>query len=46
MPSWSATRWSHYTRLMPGRTLERQGRAAKAAPQLRMAAAPTGEFTP
>ncbi|MFJ9029675.1 tetratricopeptide repeat protein [Streptomyces sp. NPDC102274] len=36
----------HYARLMLGRTLERQGRAEEAAPQLRMAAALTGEFTP
>ncbi|MFJ9210213.1 tetratricopeptide repeat protein [Streptomyces sp. L-9-10] len=35
----------HYARLMLGRTLERQGRAEEAAPQLRMAAALTGEFT-
>ncbi|MFE2034804.1 tetratricopeptide repeat protein [Streptomyces scopuliridis] len=36
----------HYARLMLGRTLERQGRAGEAAPQLRMAAALSGEFTP
>ncbi|MEU0277554.1 tetratricopeptide repeat protein [Streptomyces sp. NPDC088147] len=36
----------HYARLMLGRTLERQGRAEEAAPQLRMAAALNGEFTP
>ncbi|MGW2509116.1 tetratricopeptide repeat protein [Streptomyces scopuliridis] len=36
----------HYARLMLGRTLERQGRAEEAAPQLRMAAALSGEFTP
>ncbi|MCM2389486.1 tetratricopeptide repeat protein [Streptomyces albipurpureus] len=33
----------HYARLMLGRTLERQGRAAEAAPHLRMAAAMSGE---
>ncbi|MDH6122309.1 putative Zn-dependent protease [Kitasatospora sp. GAS204A] len=33
----------HYAHLMLGRTLERQGRAAEAAPWLRMAAAFTGE---
>ncbi|MGW2563961.1 tetratricopeptide repeat protein [Streptomyces sp. NPDC001514] len=33
-----------YARLMLGRTLERQGRAAEAAPHLRMAAAMSGEF--
>ncbi|WP_405608419.1 tetratricopeptide repeat protein [Streptomyces sp. NBC_01511] len=33
-----------YARLMLGRTLERQGRAAEAGPQLRMAAALAGEF--
>ncbi|NEC40181.1 MULTISPECIES: tetratricopeptide repeat protein [unclassified Streptomyces] len=33
-----------YARLMLGRTLERQGRAADAAPHLRMAAALNGEF--
>ncbi|WP_330172463.1 tetratricopeptide repeat protein [Streptomyces sp. NBC_01498] len=33
-----------YARLMLGRTLERQGRVADAAPQLRMAAALGGEF--
>lgn len=32
-----------YARLMLGRTLERQGRDAEAAPQLRLAAALTGE---
>ncbi|MFE4371686.1 tetratricopeptide repeat protein [Streptomyces sp. NPDC056835] len=36
----------HYARLMLGRTLERQGRTEEAAPQLRMAAALAGEFTP
>ncbi|MFF2850908.1 tetratricopeptide repeat protein [Streptomyces sp. NPDC058001] len=35
-----------YARLMLGRTLERQGRDADAAPHLRMAAALSGEFTP
>ncbi|MFJ6569724.1 tetratricopeptide repeat protein [Streptomyces sp. NPDC091292] len=35
-----------YARLMLGRTLERQGRDADAAPHLRMAAALAGEFTP
>jgi FMN reductase len=34
----------HYAHLMLGRTLERQGRAAEAAPWLRMAAAFDGEF--
>ncbi|MER8041375.1 tetratricopeptide repeat protein [Streptomyces sp. NPDC094032] len=34
----------HYARLMLGRTLERQGRAADAAPHLRMAAAMAGEL--
>jgi hypothetical protein len=34
----------HYARLMLGRTLERQGRDAEAAPHLRMAAALAGEF--
>ncbi|MEU6929053.1 tetratricopeptide repeat protein [Streptomyces sp. 2RAF24] len=34
----------HYARLMLGRTLERQGRAAEAAPHLRMAAAMAGEL--
>ncbi|MCX4679704.1 tetratricopeptide repeat protein [Streptomyces sp. NBC_01433] len=33
-----------YARLMLGRTLERQGRHAEAAPHLRMAAALTGDF--
>ncbi|MGX2993021.1 tetratricopeptide repeat protein [Streptomyces sp. JNUCC 64] len=33
-----------YARLMLGRTLERQGRDAEAAPHLRMAAAFAGEF--
>ncbi|MGW4028605.1 tetratricopeptide repeat protein [Streptomyces sp. NPDC004838] len=33
----------HYARLMLGRTLERQGRAAEAAPHLRMAAAMSGD---
>ncbi|MGW8888512.1 tetratricopeptide repeat protein [Streptomyces sp. NPDC055749] len=33
-----------YARLMLGRTLERQGRHAEAAPHLRMAAALNGEF--
>ncbi|MFE0647288.1 tetratricopeptide repeat protein [Streptomyces sp. NPDC059534] len=33
----------HYARLMLGRTLERQGRVAEAAPHLRMAAAMAGE---
>ncbi|MFF8835240.1 tetratricopeptide repeat protein [Streptomyces sp. NPDC015130] len=33
----------HYARLMLGRTLERQGRTAEAAPHLRMAAAMAGE---
>ncbi|MEV6396031.1 tetratricopeptide repeat protein [Streptomyces sp. NPDC051907] len=32
----------HYARLMLGRTLERQGRAADAAPHLRLAAAMSG----
>ncbi|MER6998193.1 tetratricopeptide repeat protein [Streptomyces sp. NPDC000410] len=32
-----------YARLMLGRTLERQGRAAEAAPHLRIAAAMSGE---
>ncbi|MEU4264384.1 tetratricopeptide repeat protein [Streptomyces argenteolus] len=35
-----------YARLMLGRTLERQGRPAEAAPHLRMAAALTGDFGP
>ncbi|MYV60699.1 tetratricopeptide repeat protein, partial [Streptomyces sp. SID4931] len=35
-----------YAHLMLGRTLERQGRDADAAPHLRMAAALTGDFTP
>ncbi|WP_406327775.1 tetratricopeptide repeat protein [Streptomyces sp. NBC_01617] len=34
----------HYARLMLGRTLERQGRQAEAAPHLRMAAAMSGDF--
>ncbi|QIQ06638.1 tetratricopeptide repeat protein [Streptomyces liangshanensis] len=34
----------HYARLMLGRTLERQGRPADAAPHLRLAAALGGEF--
>ncbi|GGY40974.1 tetratricopeptide repeat protein [Streptomyces omiyaensis] len=34
----------HYARLMLGRTLERQGRAAEAAPHLRLAAAMSGEL--
>ncbi|WP_305128343.1 tetratricopeptide repeat protein [Streptomyces longispororuber] len=34
----------HYARLMLGRTLERQGRDAEAAPHLRMAAALAGDF--
>lgn len=34
----------HYARLMLGRTLERQGRAAEAAPHLRMAAAMSGDL--
>lgn len=33
----------HYARLMLGRTLERQGRPADAAPHLRMAAAMAGD---
>lgn len=33
-----------YARLLLGRTLERQGRDADAAPQLRMAAAHSGDF--
>ena len=33
----------HYAHLMLGRTLERQGRSAEAAPWLRMAGALTGE---
>ncbi|MER7761779.1 tetratricopeptide repeat protein [Streptomyces sp. NPDC097619] len=39
-------RWpvEDYATLMLGRTLERQGRAAEAAPYLRMAAAMAGEF--
>ncbi|MEV7612060.1 tetratricopeptide repeat protein [Streptomyces sp. NPDC089799] len=39
-------RWpvEHYAQLMLGRTLERQGRAAEAAPYLRIAAAMSGEF--
>lgn len=35
-----------YAHLMLGRTLERQGRTADAAPHLRMAAALTGDFGP
>ena len=35
----------HYARLLLGRTLERQGRDADAAPHLRMAAALSGDFT-
>ncbi|WP_446041149.1 tetratricopeptide repeat protein [Streptomyces sp. SID1121] len=34
----------HYARLMLGRTLERQGRPAEAAPHLRLAAALAGDF--
>ncbi|MFJ1749347.1 tetratricopeptide repeat protein [Streptomyces sp. NPDC088116] len=34
----------HYARLMLGRTLERQGRPAEAAPHLRLAAVMSGEF--
>ncbi|MEV0124400.1 tetratricopeptide repeat protein [Streptomyces sp. NPDC050703] len=34
-----------YARLMLGRTLERQNRAAEAAPHLRVAAALNGDFT-
>ncbi|WP_416982181.1 tetratricopeptide repeat protein [Streptomyces sp. T028] len=34
----------HYARLMLGRTLERQGRHAEAAPQLRLASALAGDF--
>ncbi|WP_202538402.1 tetratricopeptide repeat protein [Streptomyces sp. HmicA12] len=34
----------HYARLMLGRTLERQGRDAEAAPHLRMAAVFAGDF--
>lgn len=34
----------HYARLMLGRTLERQGRQAEAAPQLRLASALAGQF--
>ncbi|MEU6867455.1 tetratricopeptide repeat protein [Streptomyces sp. NPDC046876] len=39
-------RWpvEDYAQLMLGRTLERQGRAAEAAPYLRLAAAMAGEF--
>lgn len=39
-------RWpvEEYARLMLGRTLERRGRAAEAAPHLRIAAAMAGEF--
>ncbi|MEV7726283.1 tetratricopeptide repeat protein [Streptomyces sp. NPDC087917] len=39
-------RWpvEDYAQLMLGRTLERQGRAAEAAPYLRIAAAMAGEF--
>ncbi|WP_328307218.1 tetratricopeptide repeat protein [Streptomyces sp. NBC_00442] len=35
-----------YAALMLGRTLERQGRPAEAAPHLRMAAAMAGQFPP
>ncbi|MFI0235986.1 tetratricopeptide repeat protein [Streptomyces sp. NPDC016845] len=34
----------HYARLMLGRTLERQGRDAEAAPHLRMAGVLAGDF--
>ncbi|NKQ26508.1 tetratricopeptide repeat protein [Streptomyces galbus] len=34
----------HYARLLPGRTLERQGRAEEAESHLRIAAALAGEF--
>ncbi|QNS02849.1 tetratricopeptide repeat protein [Streptomyces xanthii] len=34
----------HYARLMLGRTLERQGRDAEAAPHLKMASALAGDF--
>ncbi|SEP69420.1 Tetratricopeptide repeat-containing protein [Streptomyces sp. yr375] len=34
----------HYARLMLGRTLERQGRHAEAAPHLRLASALAGDF--
>ncbi|WP_282692701.1 tetratricopeptide repeat protein [Streptomyces sp. CC208A] len=34
----------HYARLMLGRTLERQGRDAEAAPHLRLAAAMSGDL--
>ncbi|MBT2456234.1 tetratricopeptide repeat protein [Streptomyces sp. ISL-86] len=39
-------RWpvEDYAQLLLGRTLERQGRAAEAAPHLRIAAAMAGEF--
>ncbi|GAA1555016.1 MULTISPECIES: tetratricopeptide repeat protein [Streptomyces] len=39
-------RWpvEDYARLLLGRTLERQGRPAEAAPHLRLAAAMAGEF--
>ncbi|QES47078.1 hypothetical protein DEJ50_03675 [Streptomyces venezuelae] len=39
-------RWpvEDYAQLLLGRTLERQGRAAEAAPYLRLAAAMAGEF--
>ncbi|MER5731460.1 tetratricopeptide repeat protein [Streptomyces sp. NPDC002138] len=39
-------RWpvEDYARLLLGRTLERQGRAAEAAPHLRLAAAMAGDF--
>ncbi|MDQ0939149.1 M48 family metallopeptidase [Streptomyces sp. V1I1] len=36
----------HYSRLMLGRTLERQGRPQDAAPHLRMAAAMSGDPVP
>lgn len=36
----------HYARLTLGRTLERQGRQSEADTQLRMAAAPAGDFGP
>ncbi|MER5934685.1 tetratricopeptide repeat protein [Streptomyces sp. NPDC002054] len=40
-------RWpvEDYAQLLLGRTLERQGRAAEAAPYLRLAAAMAGEFS-
>lgn len=37
---------SRYATLMPGRTLERQGRDAEAVPYLRMAAAMPGDAEP